>query len=188
MLVQPTLRRRTTIPDEAEAVAREAFADLYRAHGGRVYAFLRYRVGDGAVAEDLTAEVFARAWAKRGQLRSPERAVAWLFVTARNLVADHHRRRPDPLPLEELPLYSQPTVDSPEASALVAEQLRLARGLLGALGEREREAIGLRFVAELRNGEIARVLGTSEGNVAKILHRALRKLRERLPKEEPHAR
>ncbi len=69
----------------------------------------------------------------------------------------------------------------------MAAQLAEVRRLLADLSDREREAIGLRFVAGLRNGEIALVLGTSEGNVAKILHRALRKLRERLPKEEPHA-
>ncbi len=188
MLVQPTIRRPTTIPDEAEAdAAHEAFADLYRAHGRRVYAFVRYRVGDGALAEDLTAEVFARAWARRGQLRSPEATVAWLFATARNLVTDHRRRRPDPLPLGALPPEAHPLAGSPEPGAVLAAQLAEVRRLLADLGDREREAIGLRFVAGLRNGEIALVLGTSEGNVAKILHRALRKLRERLPKEEPHA-
>ena len=186
MLAQPTIRRPTSILDETDA-AHEAFADLYRAHGGRVYAFVRYRVGDGAVAEDLTADVFARAWAKRGQLRSPEATVAWLFATARNLVTDHRRRRPDPLPLAALPPDVHPLAGSPESGALVAAQLAEVRRLLTDLGDREREAIGLRFVAGLRNGEIALILGTSEGNVAKILHRALRKLRERLPKEEPHA-
>ena len=187
MLAQPTIRIPATIRDEAEADARKAFADLYRTHGSRVHAFVRYRVGDGAVAEDLTAEVFARAWAKRGQLRSPEAALAWLFATARNLVIDHRRRRPALLPLGALPPAAHPLAASPESGALVADQLAEVGRLLAGLGDREREAIGLRFVAGLRNGEIALVLDTSEGNVAKILHRALRKLRERLPKEEPHA-
>lgn len=73
----------------ADAMARdEAFAVLYERQFGRVYAYLRYRLGDELLAEDMSAEVFARAWGKLHNLHDPDRATAWLFATARNLLAD----------------------------------------------------------------------------------------------------
>lgn len=170
----------------AKAVARdEAFAVLYERQFGRVYAFLRYRLSDELLAEDLTAEVFARAWDKLGDLRDPDRATAWLFRAARNLLADHYRGRPAWPSLSTTPLENHPATDSPEAELLAEEGLSLVSRCLGGLGEREQEILGLRFAAGLRNREIALALGLSEGNVAKIIHRALSKVRARLREEYP---
>lgn len=113
-----------------------------------------------------------------------ERAIAWLFTTAHNLLADHYRRRKPPLSLEALAPEECPVTAAPEAGILVDERLAALPRSLASLDEREREIIGLRFVAGLRNREIAPVLGISEGNVAKIIHRALGKLRGRMGKEE----
>ncbi|HEY8477156.1 MAG TPA: sigma-70 family RNA polymerase sigma factor [Chloroflexota bacterium] len=170
-------------PAAAEARA-EAFAALYRAQFDRVYAYLRYRVGNRALAEDLAAEVFVRAWAKLRAVDHPQGAVAWLFVTARHLAVDHYRSSPPALSLEALAPDVHPTSESPDEQVLAAERAALAMSCLRALGEREREVVVLRFVAGLRNREIARVVGTSEGNVAKIIHRALRKLRAHLGTKE----
>jgi RNA polymerase sigma factor (sigma-70 family) len=63
------------------------------------------------------------------------------------------------------------------------ERLALLRRCLTDLSERERDVIGLRFIAQLRHREIASLVRTSEGNVAKILHRTLRTLRDRLAAE-----
>ncbi len=178
------LKRSTGADGTATPQAQAAFADLYQSYGARVYAFVRFRVGDPTVAEDLTAEVFARAWAKLDGWRSPEAAVAWLFVTARRLTADYHRRR-DVLPLTAVPPERHPLGPSPEEELLLAERVdRLGRGL-ATLSAREREVVGLRFVAGLRHREIARIVGTSENNVATIVHRAVAKLRRRLLEEEP---
>jgi RNA polymerase sigma factor (sigma-70 family) len=82
-----------------------------------------------------------------------------------------------------VPVARHPTATSPEEGVLLSERLATLERCLGDLGEREREVLGLRFVAGLRNGEIAAVIGTSEGNVAKIVHRTLRALRGRLTAE-----
>ncbi len=171
----------------ADLVHAQAFAKVYAAQCGRLYAYLRYQVGDAALAEDMTAEVFTRAWARRGDPRAPETMVAWLFATARNLVADHYRRQRKErltLRLDAVPAPWHPLTGSPEDGVLRAERLALVRRCLDDLGVREREILELRFVARLRNREIAPILGLSEGNVAKILHRTLRALRARLDQEE----
>lgn len=179
----PDLGQRLLAGRQARDDARaQAFADLYRQQFGRVYAFLRYRLDDTQLAEDLAAEVFGRAWARLRDPRQSDSAIAWLFTTARRLVADYYRRRRVSLPIAEAP-SAGPAAASPEASLLASERLALALRCLASLNEREREIVGLRFVGGLRNRQIAQVLGIREGNVAKIIHRALARVRERLQEE-----
>jgi RNA polymerase sigma factor (sigma-70 family) len=182
--VEPNPLVRWLRPDggqQAEAHA-QVFTALYQEHYRRVHNYLCYQVGDADLAEDLAAEVFARAWRRLPDLRKPESAAAWLFVIARNLVVDR-RRRATPLP-EPLPDEIPDCDGHPESRLLAVEQRVLLRECLAELNDREREIVGLRFVAGLQNRQIAPIIGTSEGNVAKILHRALAKVRERLHEEE----
>lgn len=179
----PPLRRWRSRPTPT-AFHADAFAVLYEAHFGRLYGYLRYRLGDPTQAEDLTAEVFVRAWQKLPAHLSPERTLAWLFTTARHLLSDAGRGRVHAVPLEALAEERHPATASAEVQAVRAEDALLLRPYLAALADRERDIVGLRFVAGLRHREIARVLGISEGNVAKILHRTLGKLRMRMGEED----
>ena len=160
----------------------EAFGALFDAQFDRVYAFVRFRTRDQATAEDIASEVFARAWFKLRDLGDPNAATAWLFTTARRLVIDHYRRRPS-VPLEAIAQSGHPSSPPPESAAMAGERLAALARCLTDLSERERDVIGLRFIAELRNREIASLVRTSEGNVAKIIHRTLRKLRVSLADE-----
>ncbi len=68
----------------------------------RVYNFLRYRVGDGPLAEDLTSVTFEKAWRAREQYRRDRAAIGtWLFAVARNVAVDHFRSLRPTVPLEE---------------------------------------------------------------------------------------
>lgn len=160
----------------------ETFAALYEAHFDRVYAFVRFRTGDAATAEDIAAEVFTRAWSKLPDPDDRNAAVAWLFTTARRLIVDHYRRGRYQN-LASVDESAHPSSHSPEAAAFSRERLALLTRCLTDLSDRERDVIGLRFVARLRHREIGSLVRTSEGNVAKILHRALGKLRDRLAAE-----
>lgn len=153
------------------------FAAIYEAQFERLYAYVRYRIGDPVAAEDLTADVFARLWSNRTHVRSPEAVVAWLFTTARNIVFDHYRRQHPTLPLDLVSPDVYLLSPSPEDQVLARERLELVLQGLAHLRVREREIVVLRFVAGLRNREIARILSIREGNVAKILHRTPEKLR-----------
>jgi DNA-directed RNA polymerase specialized sigma24 family protein len=70
----------------------DGFRELVEANEAAVHGFLRRRVQDPGRAEDLTQEVFLRAWRHADQY-DPQRADvrAWLFGIARNLVIDAHR-------------------------------------------------------------------------------------------------
>ena len=173
--------RQFSLRPRRDAVARrdEAFGALFEAQFDRVYAFVRFRTADEAAAEDIAAEVFARAWSKLRDPADGDAATAWLFTTARRLVVDHYRR-PSTETVGSMAESAHPSSLSPEDAALSSERLGVLARCMAGLTDREREIIGLRFVARLRNREIGSLVRTSEGNVAKILHRALRKLRERL--------
>lgn len=164
---------RTRLSDGERA---QRFKLLFEAQFDRVHAYLRYQVGDTSTAEDLAAEVFSRAWTK---LNDPggERAVGWLLRTAHNVAIDYHRRRRRSIPIDAIPVAAQPISASTESDLLENERQSELRRCLTVLNARERDVVGLRFVARLRNRQIAELVGTSEGNVAKILHRALRKVR-----------
>ena len=69
----------------------------------RVYNYFRYRVGDDALAEDLTATTFEKAWRARKRYRRDRAAFStWLFTIARNVATDYYRRRHPTVPLSAL--------------------------------------------------------------------------------------
>src|SRR6516225_5673837 len=77
----------------------DAFAILYDRHVASVYRWARTRVGDHAA--DVTAEVFARAWLRRGTFRdhASGNAAPWLYGIAHNVLLDSLRNaRPTPRP------------------------------------------------------------------------------------------
>jgi RNA polymerase sigma-70 factor (ECF subfamily) len=155
-----------------------AFFDaLYQLYQPRVLAYMRFRVGTLDMAEDLTSQVFERALGHLPELQAPEAAPAWLFRIAHNCAADYFRKQHPALSLEELFETEHPRGLSPEEQVLADEERSILLAYVSRLPEREREIIGLKFVAHLTNRQIARVLNMPEGTVGSILYRTLGKLR-----------
>jgi RNA polymerase sigma-70 factor (ECF subfamily) len=176
--------------DEATLVQRavshdaEAFGRLYDMHVDRVYRHIYYRVGNETDAEDLTQQVFLKAWQaidRYKKMTSP--FVAWLMTISHNLVVDFYRTRKDRSYLEAEVLVDD-SASSPEQAAEASfEQQRLRRAIL-QLGSDEQHVVILRFIEGFEFAEIASLLRKKEGNVRVILHRALVKLRNILEKEQ----
>lgn len=157
--------------------AREADWDaLYSEQLPRVYNYLRFRVGDSSVAEDLTSATFEKAWVARHRYRHDLAAFGtWLLVIARNVAIDHLRARRQHLPLEAaaaVPGGSDPS----ELAERHAQFEKLSR-LLDRLPEREREMLALKYGAGWTNRAIAKAVRLSETNVGTILHRTIQALR-----------
>ena len=159
------------------------FDDLYEQYYARVYAYLRFRVGSTEVAEDLVSQVFERALTHLVDLQSTAAAGAWLFRIARNCAIDYFRRQRPTASLDTLIDSSHPRECSPEEVVVAQEERARLLMHLKRLPERDREIIGLKFVACLQNREIARVLNMPEGTVGSLLHRTLARLRNALHDE-----
>jgi RNA polymerase sigma-70 factor (ECF subfamily) len=161
----------------------EAFGRLYDMHVDRVYRNIYYRVGNEADAEDLTQQVFFKAWQaidRYKKMASP--FIAWLMTISHNLVVDFYRTRKDKAYLEAEILADDSTPNPERAAEASFEQQRLRRAIL-QLGGDEQQVVILRFIEGFEFAEIASILKKKEGNIRVILHRALVKLRNILEKE-----
>ena len=169
--------------DEAKLIERakdgdtSAFAQIYDQHQPAIYRYICYRVGDDAVAEDLTSEVFVRLVESIDHFTYRGRPLlAWLYTIARNLVNDHHRRcgRSQLVPLDET---LKADAVNPEAAAnCVLDQQRLADAL-EKITEGQRQVIVLRFLEGLDNRTVAQIMNKSYGAVKALQHRGLAALR-----------
>ena len=145
----------------------------------RVYAYAAYRLGDGPEAEDATSDTFERALRYRSSYDSRKGPpVAWLLGIARRCVDDVVAAR--------IPGGGEPE-ERPSAADLAGEAAtRLdVTAAVAALDERDRELIALRFGADLKASQIAELLGLKTNAVEVAVHRALKRLRERLEPGEP---
>jgi RNA polymerase sigma factor (sigma-70 family) len=157
----------------------EDFERLYNAEAAGLFSFLAYRTGDRALAEDLLADAFERALRARARFdrrRGSEKT--WLYTIALNLLRDHARRAgAEARALERGGARPEAGEDAGLESVEHRDTVQRA---LATLAPEEREAIALRFGAELTVPEIAQVLGEPLTTVEGRVYRALRKLRERL--------
>jgi RNA polymerase sigma-70 factor (ECF subfamily) len=152
------------------------FERLYHAEAAGLFSFLAYRTGDRALAEDLLADAFERAL--RGRARFDRRRGSektWLYAIALNLLRDHARRAAAEARALERTGAPGDAADDPAFSGV--EHRDTVQRALATLAPEEREAIALRFGAELTVPEIAAVLGEPLTTVEGRVYRALRKLR-----------
>ena len=157
----------------------ERFERLYEDHAQPLLAFLVYRTGDRPLAEDLLAETFERVLRARRPF-DPRRASekTWLYSIALNLLRDHVRRKAAEARAVER-VITVPPDEEPAAFELVEERDSLARALT-TLSDEEREAVALRYGADLTVPEIAKLMGEKLTTVEGRVYRALRKLRQEL--------
>ena len=156
----------------------DEFERLYAAEAQGLFAFLAYRTGDRALAEDLLADAFERALRSRvkyDRKRGSEKT--WLYAIALNLLRDQARRAAaEGRALERVGPAPAGAADVGDA----VEHRDVVQRALATLSPEEREAIALRFGAELTVPEIAEALREPLTTVEGRVYRALRKLRGEL--------
>lgn len=158
---------------------------LYREHATAVWRYARARVPTDADAEDVTSEVFARAIRSAHTYDEDKGSEgAWVVGIARNAVADFWRRRKPEDPVEAPVRSATTTGDTGSPDSTHDDpgdrmgELDVLRDALAALSDREREAVALRFGAELSSSDIGAQLGISPTAARMLVHRAVTKLRE----------
>ena len=152
---------------------------LFDEHAEPLLKFLIYRTGDRALAEDVVADTFERALRKRSlfdRARGTEKA--WLYTIATNLLRDGARKRE----VEERAYASSlvPALAGGDGGLSRFETRATVMEAMEVLSAEEREAVALRFGADLTVPEMAKVLDEPLTTVEGRVYRALRKLRAQL--------
>jgi RNA polymerase sigma-70 factor (ECF subfamily) len=162
------------------------FVDVYQAHLTGVWRYVRSRIPVTHDAEDVTSEVFARAWRSWGRFDANRGDVApWLLRIAQRTVVDWNRRHgrlhdPETMDMELIEATASDPSELPETVLLAKEVLIEVKQALGELSDRERDGIALRFGAGLKMADVGRVLGLSTGATKMMLARSLTKVASNL--------
>jgi RNA polymerase sigma-70 factor (ECF subfamily) len=172
------------MPTESELVHRAmrkdpaAFGQLYELHLDSIYRYIYYRVGNAAEAEDLTEQVFLKAWEHIGAY--DDRGLpfaAWLYRMAHNLVIDYHLTRKVAEPLSEFLVEKSP---GPQETAELHMEMAEVAAALRRLSPDYQQIIILRFAQGCTHAEAAAIMGKSEGALRALQCRALTSLHEAL--------
>jgi RNA polymerase sigma-70 factor (ECF subfamily) len=157
------------------------FSDLYARYARDVHRFVLFLSGNPALAEDLTAETFARALVARDDLRV-DTVKAYLIAIARNLYRDLRRKEGRLVSLDET-LDAVDPATRPDAATEGRLRLEEALQAVQLLPQGEREALVLAVDGELSYERIATILGCSVPAVKVRVHRARGRLKSILDKE-----
>ena len=152
------------------------FDQLFVQHAPGLLRFLVFRTGDRQEAEDVVSETFERALRSRRFDPRRQDGRAWLYTTALNLVRDNVRRSA----VEARVLAGVRAEEVLEDASASVEARQTVLEALGVLSPEEREAIALRFGADLSVPDIACLLDQPLTTVEGRVYRALRKLRAAL--------
>jgi RNA polymerase sigma-70 factor (sigma-E family) len=155
----------------------EALATLYAQHYQSLLRLAALLLDDVAACEDVAQEAYIRVHAAQGRLRDPDKALAYLRQTVVNLSRSALRRRLVALRHAPKPM---PDAASAEHEAYAAvERAEVVQALRG-LQRRQREAIVLRYYADLSEAQTAESMGVSVGAVKAYTSRGLTALGARL--------
>jgi RNA polymerase sigma-70 factor (ECF subfamily) len=160
----------------------EAFSLLYERYVTNIYNYIYYRTGNHHDTEDLTARTFHRAlkhfarYVDRGAPFS-----AYLYRIAHNMVANWHRDRSrrQIVSLDET-LVATIGREEPAAVAEARDEQETVLEAVRRLAEDRQQLLILKFVDQMSNAEIARVMGRTEGAIKSLYHRTLVALRQDL--------
>lgn len=163
----------------------EAFGLIFDIYYSKILSYALRRVGDAEAAQDITAEVFAKAFRAIKHYRSRGAPFAsWLYRIAGNEVKMFYRRPRRHTSLEVLTeagfdVKSEALEEREQLQELVERDAQFAHAMaaLRTLPMRYQEAIVLRYIEEKEIVEIAQILLCREGSVRSLLSRGLSKLR-----------
>lgn len=156
---------------------RLTFEELYTAFWPRVYGYVARQLGDRSEAEDITAEVFARAFEAYPRFEPRPTAAPWLFTIARHACWDFHRKR---ALRERLTLALAQGVESEDPAAVAERRAtwRRLRSEIERLPLRQQQALRCFHQDGLSFREAAGRLRCSEDAAKMLCHRGVKTLRQ----------
>ena len=166
--------------------ASEQFAHLMRTHYNALFDYgMKLSTGDDAFTKDCIQEVFLAFWNYRDNWHTLKSVRAYLLVSMRHRVIDayrHSQRSGSFIRLsdagESAVIPDLSFADSPDETG--EEQTKYLTALLNQLPPRQREAVYLRYFAEMEYADIAQTMGVKERTVYNLVHEGLQQLRQKV--------
>jgi len=190
MEATPTRNRQTPgSPSDAELVrralagAREGYAGLVDRHLPALVGFLRYLNAPAPLVDDMVQESFTKAFQHLSEYDPQRSFTTWLFSICKNTFYDHCRRHNREQKMLDARNRNPQIAEGVEEGAI---KRRTLEELLASLTEEEKLFVQMRIYQDLPFGEIAQVLGDTEGSLRVRFHRILKTLRVAAGKEGVH--
>ena len=178
------MTKEKTLLQRARKFEEQALAEVYDRFSPGIYRYAIRLIGEDDLAEECVAETFSRFLTTLKNGGGPDDYLqAYLYRVAHNWITDTFRRNPVP----DLPLQIEQVRDAQEDLSdhvdvkIQQEQVRAA---LRLLTPEQREVLVLKFLEDLSNQEIARVINKPVGAVKSLQHRGLAALRRIITHEE----
>jgi RNA polymerase sigma-70 factor (ECF subfamily) len=154
---------------------REAFAKLYDLYADKIYKYIYYKSGRTDEAEDLTAQVFLKAWEAIEHYKWEGYPFStWLYRIAHNQMIDHYRTHRETFPLDTA--RTRESGLDPLESAEKSFSSAQIRGAIRHLTQDQQRVIILRFLEGYSTAEVANILDKDPDAIRALQHRALRAL------------
>jgi len=163
---------------KAKQGEEQAFGELYERYFERIYRFIYFRVNHKEIAEDLTEDVFVKAWSKIKHVKE-ESFGGWVYQIAKNRIIDYYRQSKETVDITEIENILESDENIIESTNLIIEQKTFLE-LLKKLTPEQQIIIKLKFIEDLDNSEISELISKSEGSIRVIQHRAIQRLQELL--------
>jgi len=165
---------------------REAFVRAYDLYVDKIYRYVYFKVGKKEEAQDLTSEVFLKAWnyIQDNQISNYKTLKALFYKIARNLVIDYYRKKSNK---ESISLENEiVAINIADENQNIFEKINISSEVeevlkrMSELKDEYREALALRYIDELSITEISEILEKTKGNTRVLVFRALKTLKENL--------
>jgi len=170
----------------AKAGNKKAFGELYRKYNLLIYRYILSNTGTPQDAEDLTTDVFIKAWNALDTYEDIGYSYgAFLLKIAKNITIDYHRAQKGEKPIDdEIIENTSPNGKSPAESLTLRNETKALSQALRKLPDDYLQVLSLRFFSDIDIEQAAEILSRSEGAVRVLQHRALKTLRNILEEED----
>jgi RNA polymerase sigma factor (sigma-70 family) len=158
--------------------SQQAFAQLAERYVDVVYAAARRQVRDAHLAEDVTQAVFIVLSKRAAAVPTDRPLTAWLLMTTRYCASNMRRMQARRASYEQRAAQMAPTQSDDADNAQWTQLTPLLDEAIARLGERDRNAIVLKYFEHKSLRQVGEVLGVSEDAAAKRVSRAVEKLRD----------
>ena len=160
---------------------REAFRLLFETYKDRVFSIAVYSLGDQAIADDVTQQIFLKLFTAIGQFRGDSEFTTWLYRLVVNACLDERRRARRLVSWGDSVAMKNPSEKRSQEKQYARKEIAEAvQNAISQLKPKFRLPILLKYVEGLSYDEIAAVMGCSKGTVASRLNRGHGELAKRL--------